>query len=212
MSRTWALLQPVDAPDANNPAETVMARWRIVQTPWWGVLLHRLDKPDSRSTLHDHPWPFLSLILRGGYTEEFGRTTRFSYRPTSPHEGRVKERVKRTWRAGSLHRMRSRDPHTIVSLLRSPTWTLVLTGPRARNPAGGTGTRTAGPPGTSTPTPKSSPPPRPPARSSRNPPSAPRGGSPTERLDGGEAPGDGLDMTGGTGTARAIAARHGGER
>jgi hypothetical protein len=43
----------------------------------------------------------------------------------------------RTWRAGSIHRMRARDPHTITSLCRSPTWTLVLAGPRAPEPSWG---------------------------------------------------------------------------
>lgn len=114
-----------------------MVRWRIVQTPWLGLCLHRLDQPDQRTTLHDHPWPFLSFVLRGGYTEEFGRTTGFAYVSTSPREGRVKERITRTWRARSIHRCAPATPTPSPKLHRSPTWTLVLTGPRAPEPSWG---------------------------------------------------------------------------
>lgn len=36
-----------------------------------GVLVHRIDAPDPGLDLHDHPWPFITIILRGGYTEEW---------------------------------------------------------------------------------------------------------------------------------------------
>lgn len=28
-----------------------------------------MTAPDARTTLHDHPWSFLSIVLRGGYVE-----------------------------------------------------------------------------------------------------------------------------------------------
>ena len=44
--------------------------WRlyILRTPWFGVMLHKImdDDPDC---LHDHPWSFVSFILKGGYEE-----------------------------------------------------------------------------------------------------------------------------------------------
>lgn len=95
-----------------------LTRWRIVQTPWFGILLHRFDGPDPRLTLHDHPWPFLSFVLRGGYVE----------RRLDPMTMRVDEqRVVR-----SVNRMRLIDAHAIRRLLRQPTWTLMFVGRRVR--------------------------------------------------------------------------------
>jgi len=117
-------MERVDAPDYDEPEENYMTRWRVLSAPWFGLYLHRIDKPDPRPTLHDHPWPFLSLILRGGYTEDVG--LRPPGRETSPVTGRRS----RSWRQGSIHRMRKSDAHTITGLRRSPTWTLLLVGRR----------------------------------------------------------------------------------
>lgn len=45
-------------------------RRRGVDLRWFGVLVHQIDAPDPGIDLHDHPWPFVSIILRGGYTEQ----------------------------------------------------------------------------------------------------------------------------------------------
>jgi hypothetical protein len=129
MSRMWALLERAEAPDVNNPAENYMVRWRLIQTPWFGIYLHRLNKPDPRPTLHDHPWPFVSVILHGGYTEDFG--------VSAGGRAAVHSRVRRSWRTGSVHRMRSSDAHTITELQRSPTWTFVVAGRRQPEPSWG---------------------------------------------------------------------------
>jgi cellulose synthase/poly-beta-1,6-N-acetylglucosamine synthase-like glycosyltransferase len=44
-------------------------RWGIGHDRIGGVLLHRMDAPDPGIDLHDHPWWFASLIIKGGYTE-----------------------------------------------------------------------------------------------------------------------------------------------
>lgn len=44
-------------------------RLHVVKTPWFAVCLHWINKPDAEPWLHDHPVSFLSVILRGGYTE-----------------------------------------------------------------------------------------------------------------------------------------------
>lgn len=105
-------------PNLDDPTETYLTRWRIVQTPWFALYLHRMDGPDSRPTLHDHPWDFLSIVLRGGYVE----------RRLDPLTRQVNEH--RTVRR--VNRMRTHDAHAIRSLLRVPTWTLLLVGARRR--------------------------------------------------------------------------------
>jgi len=44
-------------------------RLHILKTPWFAICLHWILKPDPDPYVHDHPVTFLSLILRGGYTE-----------------------------------------------------------------------------------------------------------------------------------------------
>lgn len=97
---------------------TYLTRLRIVATPWFGVYIHRFDGPDPRLTLHDHPWNFTSLVLRGGYVE----------RRLDPRTMEVNEAHRVRW----VNRIRTHDFHAIVRLSRVPTWTLMLVGPRRR--------------------------------------------------------------------------------
>jgi hypothetical protein len=57
-----------------------ITRLHVLKTPWFAICLHWINKPDPEPYLHDHPVSFLSLILRGGYSEQrrhgngYGRT------------------------------------------------------------------------------------------------------------------------------------------
>lgn len=122
-SSPWAFMRFQTLTTATG--EIFLARVRIVQTPWASIYLHRLDVPDPGVDLHDHPWPFVSLILRGGYTEVV----------TEARQAHTLDRPEgyRYWRSGTVHRLRATEAHRIYRLDRSPTWTLVLTGPRSRS-------------------------------------------------------------------------------
>lgn len=50
-----------------------ITRLHLVKTPWFALMVHWIHKPDPEPDLHDHPVTFLSLIVRGGYTEELSR-------------------------------------------------------------------------------------------------------------------------------------------
>jgi hypothetical protein len=115
-SPQWAFMERFEVPDYDRPESSYLTRWRIVQTPWFGVYLHRFDGPDPRPTLHDHPWPFASLVLRGGYDE------RRTYRIDSGATTSVR------W----LNIKKATDLHWISRLHRTPTWTLMLVGRRRR--------------------------------------------------------------------------------
>ncbi len=65
----WALWSWFEVPDALHPTRVYLRRLRVIQTPWFGVYLHWIYAPDRDRDPHDHPWPFVSWILRGGYTE-----------------------------------------------------------------------------------------------------------------------------------------------
>jgi hypothetical protein len=49
-----------------------ITRLHVVKTPWWAICVHWINKPDPEPYLHDHPVSFLSVILRGGYSEKVG--------------------------------------------------------------------------------------------------------------------------------------------
>lgn len=46
-----------------------LTRYTLLWTPLLRLYLHRIHKSDAGRELHDHPWGFVSLILRGGYKE-----------------------------------------------------------------------------------------------------------------------------------------------
>ena len=48
---------------------TYITRLDVVRTPWFGVKVHWMRGPDPERDPHDHPRGFLSIVLRGGYTE-----------------------------------------------------------------------------------------------------------------------------------------------
>lgn len=47
-----------------------LVRLTIVGTPWFALMHHTFLRSDADRCLHDHPWPFASLVLSGGYFEE----------------------------------------------------------------------------------------------------------------------------------------------
>jgi hypothetical protein len=117
MSKRWAFMERFEVPHFDNPDVNYLERLRIVATPWFAVYLHRLGTPDSRPTLHDHPWSFVSIILRGGYVEH----------RLNLHARTVERKHRR-----HINIMRRDDAHSIESLDRTPTWTLLFVGRRRR--------------------------------------------------------------------------------
>ena len=124
-SPDWALWEKFVVPDYDSE-DDYLARWRIIQTPLFGIYLHKLGTPDPRATLHDHPWPFLAIVLRGGY-DECRRDTHI-YDPAREDT--------RTYSYPNIVRRFNRMPlnslHWIARLHRVPTWTLVFVGRRCR--------------------------------------------------------------------------------
>ena len=53
----------------SKKGELHFKRWRILSTPWFNIFLHFINRADEDKDLHDHPWSFWSIILKGGYIE-----------------------------------------------------------------------------------------------------------------------------------------------
>jgi hypothetical protein len=92
-----------------------LLRWYVIpRNPWLNVYLHQFLHDDEDRALHDHPWWFVSWMLRGGYYELTQKNCHvrgwlsLAYRPAI-HAHRV-----------VLPKTLSGDP--------VPAWTLVVTG------------------------------------------------------------------------------------
>lgn len=66
--------------DVPGTEEPYLIRYNILSTPWFGIKIHKILLSDS-DCLHDHPWTFISFILKGGYSE----TTTKRYRNSRLH-------------------------------------------------------------------------------------------------------------------------------
>jgi hypothetical protein len=124
-SPRWAVWEWADIPSNEDRELVYLRRLRVVTTPWFSVMLHWINEPDSDRHPHCHPWNFWSLVLRGGYTE-VNYVTSFS-RPAVRDD--LAER--NSWPRWSLHRMTTRRAHRITSV-QPRTVTLVVTGRRVR--------------------------------------------------------------------------------
>lgn len=116
-----------------HAGKVFLDRWGL-ETRWFGVFLHHIAGPDPGLDLHDHPWPFVSVILRGSYTEEVADARQAClmaeiaerYPETATHGG------VRAWRRGSVHRLGLDEAHRITKV-EPGTWTLVLRGRKVRS-------------------------------------------------------------------------------
>ncbi len=114
----------------NTEGEPYIVRWRLIQTPLFAVYLHHILRSDDDRDLHDHPWPFVSLILRGGYWEWTPRAE-CKLLPDTPCQCNT-EPV-RTWHGpGSVLVHRGADQHRLELPEGKTTWTLVFCGRRGR--------------------------------------------------------------------------------
>lgn len=92
-----------------------LTRWTLIGKRFTGryrVFLHRFRRSDL-DTFHDHPWPFVSLIVAGGYHERTPKGRRW-YGP-----GRILKRPA-TW------------AHKVEIAPGRECWTIVVTGLKVR--------------------------------------------------------------------------------
>jgi len=89
----------------------------------FNMFVHKFLKSDP-DDVHDHPWPFATLILRGGYWE---------WTPTFDAEGRKTGEVSRWYGAGSFRTARANTYHRIELDPTITCWTLFMPGPKQRD-------------------------------------------------------------------------------
>lgn len=88
------------------------------------VRLHHICTPDADRAMHDHPWSFLSIVLRGWYLE--ARPMKVSPCFDGPvEEARCLYRL-----AGSIGFRHAPDRHRVTQVSDGGVWTLFATGPQ----------------------------------------------------------------------------------
>jgi hypothetical protein len=108
----WGFCRPVKDADGNP----FLDRLKVIQTPFLGVYLHVIYRPDADPDAHDHPWWFISLRLAGEYTEHIWDNPR----------------DRSTWRArthrGFCLRVVKRSQAHLITDVHGPVWTLCVVG------------------------------------------------------------------------------------
>ena len=107
-----------------------MGRWWLHQyheAGDMGARLHHIARPDADRQLHDHPYSFTSVVLRGGYVEALPKSQEGVWGADGREEVTLVER--RTDLNPVVFRQ-AKDRHQIVSVLPD-TLTLFITGPKS---------------------------------------------------------------------------------
>lgn len=102
-----------------------MKRFCLFETKWLSARVHHIVTKDSDRHMHDHPWSFLSYVLRGSYEE----VRPIDVEPCFDGNGSEYRRYS-VRQAGSWAFRRATDRHAIIWISQSyETWTLFIYGP-----------------------------------------------------------------------------------
>lgn len=125
-----------------NDADPYMLRWYVIpRNHRVNVYIHKFLRDDDDRALHDHPWWFVSLILKGGYIEmsetDEGKTSMLCRTSVADVRSPFWRRCVAFRPATYRHRValpHGRDGEGVVSadVPRVPCWTLIVTGPKSR--------------------------------------------------------------------------------
>lgn len=101
--------------------------WILPRNRFLNLYLHHFCRSDDDRALHDHPWAWCSILLRGGYTEH-------TIAAGGIHRRHVRTAPSIKFAGGSrAHRVELFDSHLGTTMFGElPCWTLFITGPRYR--------------------------------------------------------------------------------
>lgn len=120
-----------------------LLRWYLIpRNNWLNVYLHKFVRDDDDRALHDHPWWFVSIMIRGGYREYQPLTNSdplasllTSHIDFETGDGPIVG----TYRAApSIAFRRATQRHRVALDYGKdgkpiPCWTIVITGPKVRD-------------------------------------------------------------------------------
>lgn len=90
-----------------------LTRWIVFECGWFGFYVHKFWDSDYERALHDHPWNFVSIVLKGSYLEWTDNTVI-------------------TRKAGSIAYRSCTHKHRVELTDKKPVWTLMFVSKRLR--------------------------------------------------------------------------------
>lgn len=103
-----------------DPADPYLLRWHVIpRNRFFNVYLHQFLRSDDDRALHDHPWFWLSVLLRGSYIEH------------TIAAGGIHHQ--KQYDAGSVRFHRATYAHRLEVIPGKNAWTLFITGPKVRD-------------------------------------------------------------------------------
>ena len=118
-----------------SPESPYLLRWYLIpRNRWLNVYLHKFLRSDDDRALHDHPWWFVSIMVRGSYRETLQREVNLGWlRGPQPLAETTNERS-----APSIAYRDTAARHRVelpadMNGKPVPCWTIVITGRSVRN-------------------------------------------------------------------------------
>lgn len=98
--------------DVDGERRVYMDRFYLWRCKWFSIRFHKLLISDMDRHLHDHPWNWFTIMIKGSYIETTARG-------------------EKTVKAGRVNGHKARTAHKLT-LLTSEVWTIFVTGGKFR--------------------------------------------------------------------------------
>jgi hypothetical protein len=103
-----------------------LVRYTLCNNNWFSIKIHHLKISDSLC-LHDHPWHFYSLILKGGYWEVTPNVDQHKVDITDSFDGNEQNTVRKWYRPFSFLNRPAHWIHRLELPEGKDCWTFVIT-------------------------------------------------------------------------------------
>jgi hypothetical protein len=113
----WNLIKKFVKPHfiIGQPEAPYLLRWYLIpRNRYFNIYLHKFLRSDDDRALHDHPWWFVSFMLKGTYQEITDKGTSIR-------------------KAGSFLFRKALDRHRVELIDNKHCWTLFITGKKVRD-------------------------------------------------------------------------------
>lgn len=121
----WKLFETTIVGPLDNP---LIVRYQLFRCPLFGIWIHKMCRSDHDRAMHDHPFAFISIILKGGYSE-------IHYVKTTENIGRydtIEESELLIHKPGAILYRPALWRHRAILDSGKASWNLILVGKRTR--------------------------------------------------------------------------------
>lgn len=99
-----------------------LIRYTLFKCKWFAIRIHHILLSDD-DCLHDHPWDFVSIILKGGYYEKHDKdVVAINYPFVYPHS----YRSKKWYKIGNVLFRKAEWKHSLELRPGETCWTFVI--------------------------------------------------------------------------------------